>query len=364
METKTDVLIIGAGPAGLAAAYEIALKGIKVIVIDESNKKGGKLSQQTQFISSLPSHYKNLRGFELAEELVNKLNGLPVRFLLGHRVIGLYKDGSIGITDNKNVFPIKSKKIIVATGASENPVPFPKWTLPGIITIGAAQTLINQDFVIPGGNTVIIGSSDFALETALQLMEVGVKIDGIIEEGSKLLSRDTSLLQRIEKHGINLYFNSFIKEARGSNEVTEIDIQEPNQITTKKVDLVCIDGGRSPILDLFYQLGCSFNYKSELGGWIPQYNKLLQTSLEDVFLAGNAGGISTQGVLLLTGTIAGISVSESLMAVKKEEAELKRSVLWKELERLECALNINVWEGRLEHISKFESPILFDQFLV
>ncbi|MDA6131203.1 hypothetical protein OSK38_28040, partial [Escherichia coli] len=80
-------------------------------------------------------------------------------------MVGFYADGSAGITDEENVFPVKAKKIIVASGAAEKAVAFPKWTLPGIMTIGAAQTLINRDFVLPGREAVIVGSSDFAMET-------------------------------------------------------------------------------------------------------------------------------------------------------------------------------------------------------
>lgn len=363
MTLETDVLIIGAGPAGLAAAFEVASRGVDVIIIDESISKGGKLSQQTQFIHALPSQYKPARGFELAEELINKLDKLSVKFLLGHRVIGVYKDGSIGITDEENVFPVQAKKIIVATGAAENAVAFPKWTLPGIMTIGAAQTLINRDFVIPGKNAIIVGSSNFALETAIQLIEVGIKVEGIIEQKNKLTARDSNLIKQMEKYGVPIYFDSSVQEARGNGEVSEIDIQKLNGITTKEVDLVCLDGGRSPVLDSFYQLGCSFGYREELGGWVPQYNKLFQTNQKHIFIAGNAAGISVQGPLLITGMIAGTSVCESLMALSKDESEQIRLSLWKELEILEVGIDEGVWHGRIEHISEFEKPLLVNQYI-
>jgi thioredoxin reductase len=360
---ETDVLIIGAGPAGLAAAFETASKGLDVIIVDEAISIGGQLPQQTQILRTLPATFQPMRGFELAEKLIKQLDDLPIRYLLGHRVIGLYKDGSVGISDEENVYPVKTKKIIVATGAAENAVPFPKWTLPGVITIGAAQTLVNRDFVIPGKKAVIVGSSNFGMEVAIQLLAVGVSIKGIVENQPQILGRNKENVVELERSGVPFYLNSSIKEARGNGQVEEIDIQQKDQVFTEKVDLVCVDGGRTPILDCFYLLGCSFGYQEKLGGWLPQYNKFLQTDREDVFLAGNAGGISSQGVLLVTGKIAGIGVCEVLNAISKDDAEEIRLSYWKELEHLETKLNTDAWQGRINHIGNFANPMIKDQFI-
>ncbi|MED3907078.1 NAD(P)/FAD-dependent oxidoreductase [Geobacillus thermodenitrificans] len=361
---ETEVLVIGAGPAGLAAAFETASRGLDVTIVDESTVKGGQLCQQTQIIRALPSIFQPMRGFELAKLLTNQLEDFSVRYLLKHRLIGLYRDGSVGITNEVDVFPIKFKKLVIATGAAENAILFPKWTLPGIITIGAAQTLINRDFVIPGKNSVIVGSSDFAMDVALQLLDVGVNVKAIIEAQSDVLARDKEKVKRVKKSGISFYLNSSIVEARGKDEVSEIDIQLPNKRITEKVDLVCVDGGRSPILDAFYQLGCSFGYQGELGGWIPQYNEFFQTDREDVFLAGNAAGVSSQGAVIVTGMIAGVSVCESLRIIDNREAEKIRISLWRELENIESSLYPDVWQARINHIKSFKYPLLKNQFIL
>ncbi|MEH7336052.1 FAD-dependent oxidoreductase [Neobacillus drentensis] len=360
---ETDILIIGAGPAGLAAAFETASKGLDVTIVDESLTMGGQLNQQTQVIPSLPSSFQSMRGFEWAAHLTNQLKEYDIRYLLSHRVIGFYKDGSVGITDEQEVFAVKAKKIIVATGAAENAVAFPKWTLPGVMTIGAAQTLINRDFVQPGKEAVIVGSSDFALDAALQLSEVGVHVKGFIEKNAGILSRDLEKIEQVKKIGIPIHLDSFIKEARGIGAVEEIDIQIGTRVFTEKVDLVCVDGGRSPILDIFYQLGCSFGYQKELGGWVPQYNHQFQTDREDIFLAGNAAGISTQGVLLVTGMLAGINACEAVGAITKTIADEEKDFLWKELEILETKYNPTIWEARNRHMENFAYPVIKEQFL-
>lgn len=357
---KTDVLIIGGGPAGLSAAIETASRGLDVTIVDEASQLGGQLNQQTQTLRPLPSVYEPMRGFELAYKLIEQIKGLSVKPLLNHRVVGFYADGSAGITDEENVFPVKAKKIIVASGAAEKAVAFPKWTMPGIMTIGAAQTLINRDFVMAGREAVIVGSSDFAMETAMQLMAVGTRVKAIIEKQSEVSAIDQEKVSELSRNGIPFYFNSFIKEVRGNGQVEQIDIELPDEVITLNVDLVCMDGGRMPILDVFYQLGCSFGFQEELGGWVPQYSNTCQTDREDVFIAGNAAGISTQGPLLLTGMIAGISVSEELQAIRSAEANEMRETLWKELGLLEYK---EVYSGRVKHLENFTSPILKDQFI-
>ena len=360
---ETDVLIIGSGPAGLSAAFETASRGLDVTIIDESLTLGGQLIQQTQVLSTLPSDLQQMRGFELAAHLIKQIEDYDIRYLLGHRVIGFYKDGSVGITDEVDVFPVKAKKMIVATGAAENAIAFPKWTLPGVMTIGAAQTLINRDFVKPGNQAVIVGSSDFAMDVALVLTEVGVQVKGMIEKGDGVRSRNKEKAEQVQILGIPIYFGSSIVEARGVGAVEEIEIQLGDRVFTEKVDLVCIDGGRSPILDIFYQLGTSFGFQEALGGWLPQYNKDFKTDREDIFIAGNAAGVSTQGALVVTGRLAGMNVCDALGVVRKETALEEKNGLWKELEILETKDSQDTWHARNRHIENFAQPVLKDQFI-
>src|SRR5699024_9405137 len=123
---------------------------------------------------------------ELVERLIQQLQAYPIQLLLNHTLIGRYKDGNFGVSDGKNVFAVQAKKVIFATGAAEKPLVFPKWTLPGIMTAGAAQIFINREMVKPGHEMLMVGSGDFALEVCFQLHEAGVKVKGIIEKNSKI----------------------------------------------------------------------------------------------------------------------------------------------------------------------------------
>ncbi|UII55657.1 NAD(P)/FAD-dependent oxidoreductase [Cytobacillus spongiae] len=358
-----DVLIIGGGPAGLSAAVELATRNVSVAIVDEALELGGKLRQQTQILTSLPVPSESLRGFELADKLINEVSNLPVHQLLGHRVIGFYENGSVGITDEQNVIPVSAKNIIVATGAYEKAIPFLKWTLPGIMTIGAAQTLINKDFVIPGREAVVVGISDFSLDVVKQLKSVGVHIKAMIQPKGQVQKYSSEKLEKAQSLGIQFYQQAEVLEAKGNGKVEELVIEHEGQQLSFQVEFVCIDGGRSPILDVFYQLDCSFGYSEALGGWVPQYDSNFHTSTQNVFLAGNAAGVSRQDVLLLTGKLAGVSVCENLQVLGNQEANSIKNVIWKEIETVESNYLPDVWKARKIHIEHFLQPMLKDQFI-
>lgn len=350
---KADVLIIGAGPAGLTAAYEVAKTGLCVLIIDEHQQAGGQLWQQSQMLA-LPDIFPNMRGFELAQFLVERLEGLAVEWLLGHRVIGVYEDGQIGVTNDKDVFPVFAEKIIIATGAAENAIPFPKWTLPGVMTIGAAQSVVNRDRVKPGSSAVIYGDNSFASDVCELLLSVEVNIVAIVKQ-NKQLGNPT-----FRDMNIPLYENSSIIEARGNGKLEEIDIQTPHGMITLKPDIVLIDGGQSPILDIVYQLDCALRYQAELGGWLPVYNHQLQTSKNHVYVTGNAAGVSNHSALILTGMLAAASVCEALQSLPPEKTEVVRNSLYSKLENEEES---DTFSARKEHIKQFSTPQLKDQFI-
>ena len=304
----TDVLILGGGPAGLAAAYEVASRGHKATIVDEARALGGQLRSQTQILDPLPVAFAGLRGFELAAKLVGRLQALPVEYLLPCEAIGLYADGSVGVSNGGQVEKLTPKATVVATGAAESPFVFPGWTLPGVMTIGAAQILINRERVYPGKRTIVIGSSDMALAIATQLYDVGVEVLGVVEAASQISARDAKTVKAFRQTAIPLFLQTDIVSAAGRKRVEEVLLRSANGAGLEhkcQVDFVCLDGGRHPILETFAMLNCQFAYRKALGGWLPCYASNFETSVGGIFAAGQAAGITGHAGLCLTGAIAG-----------------------------------------------------------
>jgi thioredoxin reductase len=350
---KTDVLIIGGGLAGLAAASEVASRGHKVIVVDEGWALGGQLKQQVQIIADLPAPYSGLEGFKLAQALTEKATERSVKFLLHHEVIGLYGDGSVGLRNEEKMIQVAAECIIVATGAAESALPFPGWTLPGIMTIGAAQILINRERVYPGATTFVIGSSDMALEISRQMAQVGIRVVGIAEPSQQVKAKDSKILHEFQKTDIPLLLETTVTAATGCGRVEEVSCYSANDQAQRKypVDFLCIDGGRQPILETLSILNCQFKYARELGGWLPSYTDDLESSIRGVFVAGQAAGVTCQAAVFNTGLIAGMSAADYLESTAKSQAKAAKQACWNELKRIESANYPEIWQARMEHIA-------------
>jgi thioredoxin reductase len=356
---KTDVLILGGGPSGLAAAYEVASRGYKVILVEESWSLGGQFRQQTQLMESMPEPFEGLRGYEVAQTLIERLQAYPVEVLTNHAFIGLYADGSAAVNNGQEVLKIKSTCIIVATGAAETAVPFPGWTMPGVMTIGAAQILINRERVFPGKNALIIGSSDMALEIAKQMHDVGINVLSVVEKQEQISARDKQIVSNFEATGIPIRWGTEGVEASGNGRLEEVSLKltkaDGGATEVLKVDLICVDGGRHPILEPLSILSCELDLQPNLGGWLPNYNENLQTSMGHVFVAGQAAGVTSQASVILTGVIAGLSTIDLLESTASEERMARKRELWNEIERIESAKSLGIWEARLSHMKSYSA---------
>ena len=140
---RYDLVIVGAGPAGLSAAIEAAKNGLNVVVYDENSKPGGQLFKQIHKFFGSKEHKAKIRGFKIGEELLEEADKLGVEVVLNAIVLGLHPEKELTIKVDQEVIHVKGDTVIIATGAAENMVTFRGWTLPGVIGAGAAQTMMN-----------------------------------------------------------------------------------------------------------------------------------------------------------------------------------------------------------------------------
>ena len=139
MMKRYDMIVVGAGPAGLSAAIEAAKKGMHVVVYDENAKPGGQLFKQIHKFFGSKEHKAKIRGFHIGEELLAEAASLGVEVVLNAIVIGIFPEKEVTVKVEDHVIHVKGDTILIATGASENMVTFPGWTLPGVIGAGAAH---------------------------------------------------------------------------------------------------------------------------------------------------------------------------------------------------------------------------------
>ncbi|MCR5054797.1 MAG: FAD-dependent oxidoreductase, partial [Lachnospiraceae bacterium] len=160
---RYDLIIVGAGPSGLSAAIEAAKRGVHVVVFDENEKPGGQLFKQIHKFFGSKEHRAKVRGFVIGQQLLDEADAAGVEVVLNATVIGLYQDNEVIVKIEDEVRHYKGNAIVVATGAAENMVTFPGWTLPGVIGAGAAQTMMNLHGVLPGKRVLMLGSGNVGL---------------------------------------------------------------------------------------------------------------------------------------------------------------------------------------------------------
>jgi len=347
MNNVYDVAVIGSGPAGLTAAIEVAKLGSeKVVILDENFRPGGQLFKQIHKFFGSKEHYAGIRGFKIGKSLMNEAKNLGVEVLSGISVIGLFDTQKnikvLGIHRSEfGVQEIKTRNIVIATGARENVIAFPGWTLPGVMGAGAAQTLMNVYRVLPGERVLMVGSGNVGLIVTYQLLQAGAEVVGIVEAMPKIGGWGVHAA-KILRMGVPIFLSHTIKEAIGEEYVEEVIIWgidknwRPIKGSEKvfDVDLVCLAVGMSPNIELTRMAGCEHIYVGSLGGWVPLHNEKMETTINGIYVVGDVAGIEEASVAIEEGRIAGISCAEKLGLIDSHEATSQRDIIWRRLDEL------------------------------
>ncbi|MBU0951334.1 MAG: NAD(P)/FAD-dependent oxidoreductase [Elusimicrobia bacterium] len=336
-----ELVIVGAGPAGLTAALESAKSGVEVVLIDENERPGGQLFKQIHKFFGSEEHQAGRRGYEIGYELLDKCKEAGVKIMLNTTVWGIFNKNTLGLVTQNKTKILQAKNIILATGASENPLAFPGWTLPGVMGAGAAQTMINIHRVLPGRRILMVGSGNVGLIVTYQLLQAGAKVVAVLEAMPKVGGYQVHA-SKIRRAGVPILTSCTVVEAKGADSVDEaiicsLDSQGKNIKHTEKklkIDLICLAVGLSPLAELCWMAGCKFKYLSALGGHIPVHDEYMQTSIDGLYVAGDLAGVEEASTAMEEGRLAGVAVAHSLGYITKQEMEERKKVIWDSLQFL------------------------------
>lgn len=327
---ETEFAIIGAGPAGLSAAVEAGRAGVKTLVIDENQAPGGQLFKQIHKFFGSKEHWAGTRGIDIGKNLLEETEKAGVKVMLDTVAWGIFEEeGKVLAIKNKDgVRRVRAKKILLATGASENVLTFPGWTLPGVLGAGAAQTLVNLHSVLPGTKIVMIGSGNVGLIVAYQLLQAGAKVIAIVEALPKIKGYGVHA-SKIRRMGVPILVGHTVKEALGDGKVeravlTQIDEKwQPISGTEREfdVDTICMAVGLHPLVELAWIAGCQIGYISELGGHVPLHDKNMGTTVPGIYVAGDGAGIGEATASMEEGRLVGVDVACHLGYLSTKEAD-------------------------------------------
>lgn len=337
-----DVLIIGGGPAGLAAAREAVRAKCHTVLIDDAMELGGQLVKQTHKFFGSEMEYAGVRGIWITEKLVEEIRSAPnFDFMNRTTATGYYEDGVVtAVVEDNKVIKFEPKKVIVATGAQEKTIPFPNNDLPGVYGAGAVQTLMNVYGVAPGKRGLMVGAGNIGLIVSYQLKQAGIDVAAVVE-GLEKVGGYWVHASKIARLGIPILTRHTIVKALGQEHVngaviTAIDDNwKPISGTERKIDcdFICLAVGLIPLADFFRLAECDMVYVNELGGEVPYRDNNMMTSVEGLYVAGDVGGIEEASSAMIEGAIAGLSAAEALNK-KIANYDVRLCELQDELERL------------------------------
>ena len=328
---RYDLMIVGAGPAGLSAAIEAAKRGLHVVVFDENEKPGGQLFKQIHKFFGSKEHKAKIRGFVIGKQLLEEAAGLGVEVVLNATVVGMYMDKEILVRIDEAVKHFKGDSIIIATGAAENMVTFDGWTLPGVIGAGAAQTMMNLHGIKPGNKVLMLGSGNVGLVVSFQLLQAGCEVVALADAAPRYGVHAA----KVARCGVPFYLSHTIVKAEGDEFVTGVTIAEVDEKFrfipgTEKhfdVDTICLAVGLSPMSQLLKMAGAEMEDNPKRGGQVPLCDEYGETSIKGIFVAGDVSGIEEASSAMIEGRIAGIAASCYLGYIdeKERDEEIKKN---------------------------------------
>ncbi len=328
MVERHDLIVVGAGPAGLSAAIEAAKNGMSPIVFDENAKPGGQLFKQIHKFFGSKEHKAKIRGYQIGEELLAEAKQYGVEVVLNATVIGLYAENEVTVKIGDEVKHYKGDAVLVATGASENMVTFPGWTKPGVIGAGAAQTMMNLHHIQPGQKVLMLGSGNVGLVVSFQLLQAGCEVVALVDAAPRVGGYGVHAA-KVARCGVPFYLSHTIVKAEGNGCIEGVTIGEvgkdwkviPGTEKHFDVDTICLAVGLSPMSQLLKQAGCDM--VDTPGGFVPVCDEYGATSLKGVYAAGDVSSIEEASSAMLEGRIAGITIAKDFGYIE-EEVQLQK----------------------------------------
>jgi len=309
MSSHYDTIVIGAGPAGLTASSILAEMGLKVLNLDEQNRIGGQIYRNIENASKdnlkkMGAEYRH--GLELAQ----RFRKSGSEYSPNSSVWNVEPEGRVCYSRNGVSERITANYIIIATGAMERPMPFPGWTLPGVMGAGAVNGLAKDANLSPSGTVVLAGSGPLLLLEAALLIEKGVDIAAILETtpkipspailphlpkgllGTEFLLKGVKMLLDIKKSKVPHHKGITNLSAYGDEMIAGVTAECSGNKLNYSAEMLLVHFGVIPDTHIYRLAGCHMDWNKDQRYWYPATDSWGRTNFEKIFGAGDATGVS------------------------------------------------------------------------
>lgn len=284
------IVVVGAGPAGLAAATEAAKAGTPVLLLDERSEPGGQLRYRVQPVALAPGGNAG-RPSRIADHLIDDALAAGVTIRNNAIVAGCFVDNELLVIEGGHASRVMPDALIVATGSTDLPYPFTGGTFPGVFTARGLQILLNVHRIRPGRRFAIVGGGSDAGELAVDVMLSGGEV---VWRGSAP--------------------PPFLR-AQGTNGVRGLMVGDDYHA----VDIIAIAVGRQADPALATMAGTPLGFSAALGGLVPVIDDCLRSLIGGLFVAGDAAGVGSIAAVVAEGRLAGIAAAASLGLTSSED---------------------------------------------
>lgn len=359
MKYKYHVVVVGSGIGGVTAANALAGNGLDILLIDENEHTGGQLLRRSNKIHQtwlkFEADLMKTKGFSLVEKVIGSNQGITR--VNQAQVLGIFEGRKLLINTNtsqeaegkgsKKIVEIEAEYLVIATGARERYLPFKGWTMPGVMSLGAAQILMKSHGVLPGKKMVVAGSSPLMLVLASELLKNKGRVAAVLNENP--ISKNLGFFPLMRHHWPKSIEGAFyisklvlnrvpmlnrmrIIEAEGNGSFESVVVAKTSpegdviEGTEKRYhgDVLGIGYGFVPNIELAVQAGCDIEYQESLGGWVVKVDDNLESSVESLFAVGEVNGIAGAKKSYIQGKIVAASIlSKFDKSDEKEKEQLK-----------------------------------------
>lgn len=321
-----DLLVIGGGAGGLSAAAVAAEAGLSVVLVDERARPGGQFFKQPgeahRFAATIATDAQVVAG----RARIERARRAGVEIVSGADAWGAFAPLTIGVTTAAQSLLFRPRRLVVATGAYERGVPVPGWTLPGVMTTGAAQTLLKTDGVLPGRRVLVCGNGPLNLQVALELARAGATVVAVVELAERpgltkagpmlrlmssavdLAWQGAAMLGELRRRGIPLLYGQGLTRVDPSGDGLTASVGHRRF----EVDAVLMGYGFMPSNELLRALGCRHDFDAVRGHLVTQRNEDCGTSVAGIHAVGDCCGLGGARAAGDEGVIAGAAVARAL----------------------------------------------------
>ncbi|WP_110668100.1 NAD(P)/FAD-dependent oxidoreductase [Salinicola halophilus] len=329
---RVPLAIIGAGPAGMAAAATATRKGLEVVIFDEQPAPGGQIYRA---LESTPLRDPVLLGSDYwhGSELIDALRRESIDYRPGHMVWQLTREGEIGVIADDIAEVVVAERVILATGAQERPFPIAGWTLPGVMGAGAAQVLLKTSGVAAQAPVVLAGSGPLLYLVAAQYLRAGSPIEAILEttprgnyrramtyvggaaRGWRYLQKGLSLLRELKRAGVRHVRDVTALRAVGEGRLAGVEWQtgaKPGIWQACEATTLLLHHGVIPNIQMTRALSGEHDWSDQQLCWIPRRDSDGRSDIDGFYVAGDSGGVGGARVAETQGSLAALAALASL----------------------------------------------------